>query len=150
MVPEKPESFSETFWTPPDKKVKSNQPKQQQQRTFNTTVEKNSNAKQQTKKWKWNNGKQQWTYGELGKKAMERGENKQHLEDWKLQKAKSNNQTNKNKNVQTDKKGCKNKKQHQNDSPDDQNRLEQVFGGRKKNKKNNQPRPEKESALKKD
>jgi len=46
----------------------------------------------------------------LGKKAMERGENKQHLEDWKLKKAKSNNQTNKNKNAQTDKKGCKNKK----------------------------------------
>ena len=47
------------------------------------------------------------------------------------------------------KKDAKTKKQHQNDSPDDRNRLEQVFGGRKKNKKNNQPHPEKESALKK-
>ena len=66
---------------------------------------------------------------------MERGENKQHPEDWKLQKAKSNNQTNKNENVQTDKKGCKNKKQHQNDSLDDQNRLEQVFQWEKQKQK---------------
>jgi len=80
---------------------------------------------------------------------MEREENKQHPEDWKLQKAKSNNQTNKNKNGQTDIKGCKKKKQHQNDLLDDRNRLEQVFGGRKKNKKN-QPCLENESALKKD